>query len=253
MARHEVTPFNYNGNNLSTITDPQGEIWFVAKEVAEILDYKDATELTKRLDDYDKQNLLVAGFGNRGVICINESGLYQATLESTKPEAKPFKKWVTSEVLPAIRKTGKYEAKEQHAKRAAPRLSEATRAHLMVVSMMQKIGVRKEMAMAVALDAIHQDTGMTTEPYRLALPSVDEPANLNQTQLGQLLGLSSREVGSLLREHGLMELDESKNRVLTAAGLEHGEMKPYKNNGHTGYEPRWKKSVLSVIAINQGA
>jgi prophage antirepressor-like protein len=103
MARHEVTPFNYNGNNLSTITDPQGEIWFVAKEVAEILDYKDATELTKRLDDYDKQNLLVAGFGNRGVICINESGLYQATLESTKPEVKHFKKWVTSEVLPSIR------------------------------------------------------------------------------------------------------------------------------------------------------
>jgi prophage antirepressor-like protein len=108
VKKHEVTPFNYNGNALSTISDEHGEIWFVAKDVAEILDYKDATELTKRLDDDDKRNLPVAGFGNRGVIVISEAGLYQATLESTKPEAKPFKKWVTSEVLPSIRKTGGY-------------------------------------------------------------------------------------------------------------------------------------------------
>jgi prophage antirepressor-like protein len=118
--KHDITPFNYNGHTLSTITDHQGEIWFVAKEVAEILDYKDATELTKRLDEYDKQNLPVAGFGNRGVICINESGLYQATLESTKPEAKPFKKWVTSEVLPTLRKTGKYVTQEQAAPTTPP-------------------------------------------------------------------------------------------------------------------------------------
>ena len=123
----------------------------------------------------------------------------------------------------------------------------ATRAHLMVVSMMQKIGVRKEMAMAVALQAIHEDTGLTTEPYRLALPSVDEPANLNQTQLGELLGINSRAVGDRLRDAGLMVKDESGNRVVTEAGLKHGEMKPFSRNGHSGYEPRWKKSVLSAL------
>ena len=60
----------------------------------------------------------------------------------------------------------------------------ATRAHLMVVSAMEKIGVRKEMAMAVALQAIHDDTGLTTEGYRLALPGVEDVCNLNQKQLG---------------------------------------------------------------------
>ena len=123
----------------------------------------------------------------------------------------------------------------------------ATRAHLLVVSMMQKIGVRKEMAMAVALQAIHEDTGLTTEPYRLALPSVEEPANLNQTQLGELLGIKSRAVGDILRDAGLMIKDESGNRVVTELGRKHGEMKPFSRNGHSGYEPRWNKSVLDVL------
>lgn len=123
----------------------------------------------------------------------------------------------------------------------------ATRAHLLVVSMMQKIGVRKEMAMAVALQAIHEDTGLTTEPYRLALPSVEEPANLNQTQLGELLGIKSRAVGDLLRGAGLMVTDEANQRVVTEAGRKYGEMKPFNRNGHSGYEPRWNKSVLEVL------
>lgn len=132
----QVTPFSYNGKTLSTITDEQGDVWFVAKEVAQILEYSDAYEMTKRLDDDEKSNRRVAGLGpatgGKGILLINESGLYSAILGSTKPEAKPFKKWVTSEVLPSIRKTGKYETKEQPVKRTAPRLSEATRAHLMV-------------------------------------------------------------------------------------------------------------------------
>ncbi len=134
--------------------------------------------------------------------------------------------------------------------KSQPRLSEQTRDHLMVVSMMSKIGVRKEMAMSVALEAIHQDTGLTMEPYRLALPSVNDPANLNQTQLGELMGLSSREVGTMLRDAGFMVVDESKQRIITDAGLAHGEMKPFTRKGHSGYEPRWKKSVIDAMTVN---
>lgn len=101
--------------------------------------------------------------------------------------------------------------------------------------------------MAVALQAIHEDTGLTTEPYRLALPSVEEPANLNQTQLGELLGIKSRAVGDLLRGAGLMVTDEANQRVVTEAGRKYGEMKPFNRNGHSGYEPRWNKSVLEVL------
>ena len=124
----------------------------------------------------------------------------------------------------------------------------ATKAHLLVARTMRDLGVRKEMAMAVALQAIHADTGLSTECYRLALPGVETPANLNQTQVGDLVGLSARAVGQRLRALGLMRDDESGNRVLTEAGLAYGEMKPFKHpNGHTGYEPRFRPDVAELI------
>ncbi|MGI2801585.1 BRO family protein [Bacillus cereus group sp. BfR-BA-01360] len=89
-------------------TVKQGEdVWFVAKDVAAILEFKDAYSLTQHLDEDEKLNLPLEGF-KRGAIIINESGLYSAILRSRKKEAKAFKKWVTSEVLPSIRKHGAY-------------------------------------------------------------------------------------------------------------------------------------------------
>ncbi|KIM03021.1 MAG: hypothetical protein KU29_13000 [Sulfurovum sp. FS06-10] len=85
-----------------------GEPYFVAMDIAKALGYVDAYSMTRRLEDDEVQNLQIGGFGNRGVNVINESGLYNAILGSEKQEAKQFKKWVTSEVLPAIRKHGGY-------------------------------------------------------------------------------------------------------------------------------------------------
>ncbi|MBU1361465.1 MAG: hypothetical protein KKC85_04885 [Gammaproteobacteria bacterium] len=85
-----------------------GEPWFIARDVANALDYSDAYEMTKRLDDDQRQNLQLAGFGNRGVAVISESGLFQAIFGSNKPEAKAFRRWITDEVLPTIRKQGAY-------------------------------------------------------------------------------------------------------------------------------------------------
>lgn len=90
-----------------------GEPMFLAMDIAKTLDYKDTEAMTRRLDDDETQNLQIVGFNNRGVILINESGLYNAILGSKKPEAKFFKKWVTKEVLPAIRKTGEYKIQKQ--------------------------------------------------------------------------------------------------------------------------------------------
>ncbi len=107
--------FQFQSHQLTVITDEQGASWFIAKEVAEILEYSDAFEMTKKLDEDEVQNLQIAGFGNRGVNVINESGLWSSVLRSTKPEAKTVKKWLTSEVLPAIHKTGSYLAPQSTA------------------------------------------------------------------------------------------------------------------------------------------
>ena len=125
------------------------------------------------------------------------------------------------------------------------------KAHFAVAAAMEKMGLRKEMAMAVALKAIHDDTGLTTEGYRLALPGVEDVCNLNQKQLGELIGVSSREIGKQLRDAGLLDDDEAGQRVVTEKGRQFGEMKPYKAfNGHAGYEARWNKSVLEFLEQN---
>lgn len=88
----------------------EGEPWFVLKDVCEILDIGNNRMVAERLDDDEKNSVSITD-GNRGnpnFTVISESGLYNVIFLSRKPEAKKFKKWVTSEVLPSIRKTGSY-------------------------------------------------------------------------------------------------------------------------------------------------
>ena len=86
------------------------EPWFVGKDVASVLGYTDTFgAIKKHVDEEDKQNCQNNSFETpRGMIIINESGLYSLILSSKLPKAKEFKRWVTSEVLPAIRKHGAY-------------------------------------------------------------------------------------------------------------------------------------------------
>lgn len=92
------------------VIERDGAPWFVGKDVAEILGYADTYgALMKHVDEEDKQNCQNDSFESpRGMTIINESGLYSLVLRSNLPAAKQFKRWVTSEVLPAIRKSGGY-------------------------------------------------------------------------------------------------------------------------------------------------
>ena len=97
--------------DIRTMNNEKGETFFVGKDVAEALGYaKPQNAIAKHVDDEDKSTASIQGtaYGTR-VIVINESGLYALILSSKLPQAKVFKRWVTSEVLPAIRKTGHYE------------------------------------------------------------------------------------------------------------------------------------------------
>lgn len=108
---NEMQVFNFNGADVRIRQDENGEPWFVAKDVSDVLDYSDTSAMTRRLDDDEKTTLQISQDGSNyktNITLINESGLYSAILGSTKPEAKIFKKWVTGEVLPAIRKSGGY-------------------------------------------------------------------------------------------------------------------------------------------------
>lgn len=110
-----LSVFNFNQNEIRTIIKEDGEIWFVASDVAKVLEYRDAGNMARNLDDDEKGTHIVSTpSSDQEMLIINESGLYSATLKSRKPEAKTFKKWITSVVLPSIRKNGGYIAGQEN-------------------------------------------------------------------------------------------------------------------------------------------
>lgn len=104
-----LVPFDYSGRQVRTV-QVDGEPWFVAADVCAALDITNVSNALSRLDEDEKSSIRLAegtsGNPNRSV--VNESGLYTLILRSDKPEAKPFKRWVTHEVLPSIRRNGGY-------------------------------------------------------------------------------------------------------------------------------------------------
>lgn len=102
--------FNYNSIPVRVITDNDEQTWFVGVDVCEILEYSNSTQAIEKLDDDEKKldSVFHSSGQARKTWTINESGLYSLILRSTKPEAKAFRKWVTSVVLPSIRKAGKF-------------------------------------------------------------------------------------------------------------------------------------------------
>lgn len=108
---NELKVFNYQGNEVRTV-EVNGEPWFVLKDVCAVLEIGNSRMVFDRLDSDEKGvSQIDTPGGLQNVNIVNESGLYNVLLRSDKPEAKPLRKWVTSEVLPSIRKTGSYNQK----------------------------------------------------------------------------------------------------------------------------------------------
>lgn len=105
---NELQVFTYQESQVRTI-QKDGEPWFVLKDVCSVLGISNSRMAAARLEADEKGATQIdTPGGPQEMTIINESGLYTVTLRSDKPEAKPFRKWVTSEVLPSIRKTGGY-------------------------------------------------------------------------------------------------------------------------------------------------
>lgn len=107
----EITPFNF-GSNIVRVVSRNNDPWFVANDVCKALGYSNTSKaIADHLDDDERYNESLDRGGS--LLLISESGLYALILRSRKPEARKFAKWVTSEVLPTIRKTGSYQSSTQ--------------------------------------------------------------------------------------------------------------------------------------------
>lgn len=110
---NELQVFSFESNSVRAL-ERDGQAWFVAKDAAKTLGYKNPRDaISKHVDEEDKEVAKCDTLGGKqDIAIINESGLYSLVLSSKLPSAKKFKRWVTSEVLPALRKTGQYQVKE---------------------------------------------------------------------------------------------------------------------------------------------
>ena len=105
-----LIPLNYESKEIRLVQDENGEPWWVARDVCQILGLEDTHKAVERLDEDEKgRKTIPTPGGNQVMWIVNEPGLYSIIIRSNKPEAKQFKRWITHEVLPSIRKTGGYE------------------------------------------------------------------------------------------------------------------------------------------------
>ncbi|WP_295539206.1 Bro-N domain-containing protein [uncultured Pseudacidovorax sp.] len=200
-----IVPYTFEGRSITVITDEAGEPWFIAKEVADVLGYSEASAMTRYLDEDEKglSDWQTPG-GRQRVITVNESGLYSAILRSERPEAKPFKRWVTHDVLPSIRKTGGYAT--PNAASPLKATAEAARALPSLIRAARLLGCDRNAAAISANQAIYQMTNINLM-QQLGQTHLEAERQDGQwytpTELGKLIGTSARGMNLLLAEAGL--------------------------------------------------
>lgn len=177
-----------------------GEPWFVGKDVAKVLGYIDTSDaLKKHIDEEDKLSRCFADSGqSRKMYIINESGLYSLILSSKLPTAKAFKRWVTSEVLPAIRKTGGYIP-------ITPQMSEQEIMAKAVQISMATIAQQKDAILALeSRNAMQEQIIHEMQPkadYTDMILQFKSVVNINQ--IAKDYGMTAQEMNKILHEIGI--------------------------------------------------
>ena len=243
----QLAPFDFEGLPVRVVTDSQGEPWFVAADVLATIGLD--RKALERLDEDEKgvSSIHTPG-GGQEMTTVNEPGLYTLVLGSRKAEAKRFKRWVTHEVLPSIRKTGSYVVPGALASLPAPTQDRVTALLLIGEAVAKVPGVKAGIAMAATLTCIQENTGLAVETLRRTLPAANEPiCSLNATQLGKLAGLSAKTTNLGLAALGLQYRNDRDEWELTDAGEAWAEAMPYSRNGHSGYQILWNPTVVEQL------
>lgn len=236
-----LIPFRFEDFEVRVVTI-DGEPWFVATDVARALGYARPADAVAAHVDAEDQNTTAIRSRNRGNpnhTIINESGLYALILGSELESAKRFKRWVTSEVLPEIRRTGSYNTPYNP-------IADKLQVLDLCRNVIERLpGVDQTILAAQFLTAIAENTGIDTESMRQALPPLkDEQPSLNATAVGMHFGVSAFAMNCRLEYQGLQYRNMRGEWELTPLGREYGAMVPYHRNGHSGYQILWRPRVL---------
>lgn len=216
----------FEGHNIRIVTDEQGEPWFVAKDVAVALGYRDAANMTRNLKEHQQgtQNVSTPG-GAQKMAVLNEPGLYRVVLKSRIESAERFQDWVTDDVLPSIRKNGGYIAGQEQ---DTPELIMAK-------------------ALIVAQSVIESKTielQRAKEQIAIQAPKADFADRVAGADKGVLLGNFAKTVGigpkkifTILRDMRILMKGGNRHNLPFQQFLDLGHFevieKPYEINGET--------------------
>lgn len=242
---NEVKLFeNVEFGKVRTIQDEQGEIWFVAKDVAEALEYTwSGTRVSHVPQEWRGMTSVVTPSGTQEMITLSEQGLYFFLGRSDKPKALPYQKWIAGEVMPSIRKTGGYGLSTS---KVQVDLAEA-------IFRAAKIEGNQ---LALALDRLHiRVTGISAlQGAGIELAAPTQSQLFTPTQIGKAMEppLSARKVNNLLELKGYQEnvdglwTPTDKGRaagaVLMDTGKKHG-------NGTPIRQLKWPTAILADMKI----
>jgi anti-repressor protein len=215
--------FSFNKNKLNTFLQDT-EIWFIAKEVSEILGYSETSKMLRRLDDDEKETVARNGrsfipeefFGNQGsLILINESGLYSSIIGSKLPTAKDFKKWVTKEVLPSIRKTGSYSLQKEETQNEKVSLQKSLETVETGIKLLKSLSNLNPME-KIELDNFYKiENGFSLlEKFGISF----ENSYFLPTEIGNMIGMSGAEINLILEKKGFQFRDENGIWKPTSSG-----------------------------------
>ena len=200
---NEITMFrNPEFGEIRTV-DMNGETWFVGADIASVLGYSNPQKAIRdHVDDEDKMvnDSFTLGRGSSPVL-VNESGVYALIFSSKLDKAKQFKHWVTSEVLPAIRKHGTYiPAQSDQTALDIQLLNARTMNANVYVNLLQHVDTKSESYKAILMAcAANTAAGQLVLP----LPKAEFGKTYSATDIGRILGISRNKVGRIANEHGL--------------------------------------------------
>lgn len=251
-TERNMTVFKFEGAHEIRTVVQNGEPWFVAKDVCLALDV--LWQGSKSLEFLDEDEKGVGFFptpgGNQDMLIISESGLYTLLVRSNKPQAKVFRKWVTSEVLPTIRKTGHYEVPVQPAVQLIGNESN-----------LREFKVWKEFAELCGLEGnaalISADNTMRRERNismlriaQIELKNPDQQALLIPTEIAERLKLSGPREANILLAAGNFQHKMNKKWALTEKGKQFAvllDTGKRHSDGTMIQQLKWKESIIPEL------
>lgn len=243
MTDKAIQVFTYKGKEVRTI-EIDGETWFVAKDVCEVLGHSNSRMAVENLDDDEKGVSKVYTLqGMQDMTVISEAGLYNLLMRSNKDEAKPFRRWVTHDVLPTIRKTGTYSLNRDN-----PALLSGIIDGARII--IETAGIKGNQ-LALALDKMFRSyTGKSAlQTCEIALTAPTTHQILTPTEIGKHFGLNAQHVNEILAGAGYQHKINDKWEALPP-GEPYAVMQDVgksHNNGTPIRQLKWDSSILTAF------